>query len=161
MGPRRPNPKPTRLAWKWASHQLAGAPKKHVEGKFEFIVSGASVTGAVDPDARAFALEVRVEYAARTALVSGEAVAARGHCVVALSGGAGASDIAREVTEPGVCVLAEQPPPETPTAVVEGMMRKTDMAAKLWLKKGVPACVWAPLDGLAEKVASLLPEKAP
>ena len=120
------------------------------------------MTGAVDPDARAFALEVRVEYAARTALVSGEAVVARGHCVVTLAGGAGAgAAVSRDVSEPGVCVLAEQPPPETPTAVVEGMMRKTDMAAKLWLKKGVPACVWAPLDGLAEKVASLLPEKAP
>lgn len=157
----KPKNKPTRLAWKWINHQLAGAPRKHVEGKFEFVVTAARTRGEVDVDARTFALEVDVEYAARTTLVSGEAVRACGRCVVACSSANGEpATVEREVRDAGTCVLATPPPPETPTAVAEGMLRKTDMATKLWLKKGVPACVWGPLEGVGEKVVSLLPDAA-
>ena len=117
---------PTPPAWKWRGAHPArrGAPKKH-RGQVRVHRLGRERDGRGRPGrARVRARGARrARRADRARLGRGRRRARppRGRYRAAPA----LSDIAREVTEPGVCVLAEQPPPETPTAV-EGMMRKTD-----------------------------------
>ncbi|KAH8065856.1 hypothetical protein JL722_241 [Aureococcus anophagefferens] len=148
----------TASLWAWLAEALVGAAG--AEGKVSFEVTRVDPLPGSDADARrgAFAVRLRVSYRATTALVTGEPVDAAGSSVVSLSLEPGGAAVAM-ATEPA-------PPPRAPAPPADGdvldrRLRKVDLAAKVWAKKGAAAVVFARLGACEAALAAPPSEQGP
>ncbi|KAJ1455550.1 hypothetical protein M885DRAFT_565119 [Pelagophyceae sp. CCMP2097] len=141
----------TAALWAWVRKALVG--QTHVDGKFSFFVSNVDCAGEAAGTALRTALRVTVAYDVSTTLLGGEAVAASGSCAV----DADIFDAGRRIAEPGSCIFTGSPPQE----LQDQMLKKTDLASKVWLKKVVPILIWSPLEGLADAAKRIAAEHAP
>jgi len=138
----------TASLWAWLAEALVGAAG--AEGKVSFEVTRVDPLAGSDVDARrgAFAVRLRVSYRATTALVTGEPVDAAGSSVVSLSLEPGGAAVAMATEPGGAAALASAPPADGD--VLDRCLRKVDLAAKVWAKKGAAAVVFARLGGMRE-----------
>lgn len=148
-----PANEPTRRLWAWLAKTLPTATF-HKEGKIAFkVLDAAPLAGSdVDLENKRFEITLRVAYEATTALVSGEAVEARGASVVSLALATGAAAVATAVVANERCTLTNEPD----AAVLERCMLKTDLIAKVWAKKGVPRFVFNKLGDLKPHADKLM-----
>lgn len=142
-----PANEPTKKLWAWLAKTLVTS-SFFKEGKIEFKVVGAEALPGSDLDLenKKFAVKLRVFYEATTALVSGEAVEARGSSVVDLGLETDGDAVSFAIDANERCTLTNK----AGSLILERCMLKTDLIAKVWAKKGIPRFVF-------NKLADLLP----